>query len=79
MGKTMQVEVWVIVSENEDYHVGCDEETAAANYETECCQLCDAGSTRRIKVTLTVPVPEAVCLEGVVPDEATEGCTLAVK
>lgn len=71
--QTMQVEVWVVVSEGEDYAVGVDEESAAEAFESNVANLTDAGSTRRIRVTLTVPVPKPVELTGTVPEESREG------
>ena len=76
MAKTMQVEVWVIVSEGEDYAVGVDEEAAADAFENDVGEIKEAGATRRIRVVLTVPVPETVTLTGDVPAEGEAALTV---
>ncbi len=68
MAKTMQVEVWVFVSETGEYAVGADEAQAADQFVEDVGDLAEIGH-RRIKVRLTVPVPETVTLTGEVPAE----------
>lgn len=73
--KTCQVEVWVVVASTGDYEVGRDADAAEERYAD------DIGGNecrRMVKVTLTVPLPVAVELTGVVPEESSEGAELTV-
>lgn len=73
--ETCEVEVYVVVDSAGDYGVGRDEDEACEDYDS------DIGGTscrRIVKVKLTVPLPEAIVMTGVVPAEATEGTTLTV-
>jgi hypothetical protein len=69
MAKFIEVEAWVIVDGDENYVVSHDEESAAEKYGED---VGDAHATprRTIKVKLTVPVPEVVELEAIIPEEA---------
>lgn len=77
MAKTMQVEVWVLIGECEEYAVGCSEEAAVEKFEEDVSSLAEAGAVRRVRVVLTVPVPEAVTLTGTVPAEGAAELTVA--
>lgn len=69
---TATVEVWVLVDAVGDYSVGADEEAVAARYAEEVGAN-DSIAKRIVKVTLTVPLPRAVELVGVVSAEPTGG------
>ncbi len=66
---TMQaIEAWVMVNSDGEYEVAGDEAVAQERFEENCST---EGGRRLIKITLKVPLPEVVEIEGVVPD--TEG------
>lgn len=77
MARTMQVEVWVVVDEDENYDVGGSEEQAVERFVENVGEVGEAGATRRIKVLLTVPVPETVTLTGTVPAEGDAMLTVS--
>lgn len=77
MPQTMQVEVWILVDESGDYALAKDEDSLSESYENDIQPVADAGATRRIKVLLTVPMPEAVTLTGVVPAEGEATLSVA--
>jgi hypothetical protein len=66
--RTMQVEVWVMVDANEDYAVGTSAEEMVDSFDTNVGTDPEVA-TRRVKVVLTVPVPEVPVLTGEVPAE----------
>jgi len=66
---TMQdVEVFVMVNGDGEYEVGTSDTEAQERFEENCTT---EGGRRLIKITLKVPLPEVVEIEGEVPD--TEG------
>lgn len=71
MSQTTQIEVWVLIDQEGAYVVGKEAEGMQEKYDDE------VGGTdialRRVKVTLTVPLPKPIELTGVVPAEASEG------
>ena len=75
MATMQEIEVWVMVNADGEYDCGTDEEKATENFEANCST---DGGRQLIKITLTVPLPETIEVEGTVPD--TEGTpTLTVK
>lgn len=69
---TIQVEVWVLVDENGDYIASHDVDQLGEIYESQISADCGTAK-RKVKVLLTVPLPEPVTLTGTVPAEPTEG------
>ncbi len=67
--KMMQVEIWVLVNEGEEYAISRIEEDLVGNFENDVGPIGDAGTTRRVKVVLSIPIPETVTLTGDVPAE----------
>ncbi len=69
-----KIEIWVLMDENGNAVTSTDADTLHEQYDEEF----DADdrnilSTRRIKVTLTVPLPKPIELVGTVPAEPTTG------
>lgn len=64
---TTTVEVWIVVDSCGDYVVAKDEADLNDVYESDIQALGDAEGLRRVKVTLTVPLPVVVELSGTVP------------
>lgn len=75
MPKTAEIEVWVIVDADGDYRVGACEDDAVETYDHDIGLASIA--TRRVKVVLTVPLPYAPTLTGVVPAEGEAALTVA--
>lgn len=71
------VEVWVLVDDNGDCVASHDEEQLVELYESCVQSVSHANGLRRVKVILTVPLPEIVRGTGTVPQEGT--ATLEVK
>ena len=67
--ETVQVEIWVMVSESGEYEVSKD----SADLQPGPGEV-----SRMVKVTLTVPLPRPVELVGAVPAESVEGGELRV-
>ena len=65
--QTTTVEVWILVDSNGDYAIAKDSSDLADAYEQDIQACSDAEGLRRVKVTLTVPLPEPVELTGTVP------------
>jgi hypothetical protein len=77
MSPTTTVEVWVLVDDCGDYVVATDPDRLGEEYEADVQDLANAGGLRRVKVTLTVPLPEPVELTGVVADDGPATLTAA--
>jgi hypothetical protein len=77
MPKTTTIEVWVVIDEDGDYAAGTTDEDAATKYRDEIGEP-DLGTKgmRRVKVTLTIPLPEPIELAATVAAEKT--ATVAV-
>lgn len=74
MAETVQVEVFILVSDDRDYGVGRDEDAAKESYEN------DIGTTARPMrmVRVLVDVPFCVpTLKGTAPPEGEASLTLA--
>lgn len=68
MATMQEIEIWVMVNEEGEYEAGACDDDAVQRFEENCT----SGINRRlIKITLNVPLPETIELEGEVPD--TEG------
>ncbi len=66
MAVTMcEIEVWVVIDEDGDYAVGKDRESAAESFESDI-GFNNENGTRRVKLTVSVPLPEAIELTGTV-------------
>lgn len=68
-----QVEVWVLVDEDGNYVACEDAGDIHVRYDEVVGGDRDMLSMRRIKVTLTVPLPKPVELVGTVPAEPDGG------
>lgn len=66
--KTMTVEVWVIVDDASEYEVGTSESDAIERYKENVAEE-DSGTRgiRRVKLSVTVPLPETIELAVAVP------------
>lgn len=71
--ETTTVEVWVLVDEDGNYVASHDVDRLCEEYDDVIGGDRDSTSFRRIKVTLTVPLPKPVELTGVVPAEPVGG------
>jgi hypothetical protein len=71
------VEVWVLIGEGGDYVASNSPDNLAELYETDYDALADI-STRRVRITLSVPLPRPVELVGTVAAEP-EGGELVAK
>lgn len=76
MPQTVTLDVWVVVDEQGDYAVGTTDEHAAERYREEIGEP-DAGTLgfRRVKVAVSVPLPEAVELAVSVPADEPPAVT----
>lgn len=70
---TTQIEVWVLIDESGDYVAWHDADTIHEQYDAEVGGDRDTLSMRRVKVTLTVPLPKPVELVGTVTAEPDAG------
>jgi hypothetical protein len=73
--ETCEIEVWVMVNENGEYEVGCDEDEVGERYSDN---INDNLARRAVKVILTVPMPKPVTMRGTVPAEAEGEFALSV-
>jgi hypothetical protein len=74
--ETVSVEVFVVVDADGESVVADSEEGAIETYRDN---VGNNVPTRVIKISLAVPVPQAVTLTGVVPVEPTTGAELKVE
>lgn len=67
--KTCQVEIWLLVDADGNYVATHDEAELGDSYENCIGTLAEAAEMgcRRVKVTLTVPLPVTTELTGTVP------------
>lgn len=71
----ISVEMWACVDACGDYGVGADEEKARENYEEAIQALSESGGFRLVKVTVLVPLPEAIELTGEASEQETASLT----
>jgi hypothetical protein len=71
--ETTEVVVWVLVDEGGDYVACEDGDSIHERYDEVIGGDRDTQSMRRVKVTLTVPLPKPVELVGTVPAEPAGG------
>jgi hypothetical protein len=71
--ETVQVEMWVLIDEGGDYVACEDGDTIHERYDEVVGGDRDTLSMRRVKVTLTVPLPKPVELVGTIPAEPDGG------
>ncbi len=76
MPESVQCEVWVMVDESGDYVVAVQESDLADRYAEDIQDIGSAGGLRRIKIVVTVPLPETVELAGVVPVQGEASLTV---
>lgn len=70
---TVELEVWVVVDENGDYSTGNDGDQAAERYGEEIGGDQGTIGLRRVKLTITVPLPAPIELTAEVSAEETAG------
>ncbi len=61
-----EVEVWVLIDSNGDYVASDDADLLNERYEERVQEVSAAEGTRRIKITLKVPLPAVIELTGTV-------------
>lgn len=71
--ETVQVELWVLIDEAGEYVACEDVDVLHERYDDVIGGDRDTLSMRRVKVTLTVPLPKPVELVGMVPAEPHGG------
>ncbi len=70
----VDVEFWIIVTENGDYQIGLDADDLKTRYEESIDADGDRTvATRLVKVKLSVPTPVPVELSATVADEPASG------
>lgn len=69
MAATCECEIWLMLDSDGNYAVASSSDSLAERYEEDIGQCSDAGGLRRVKVSLTVPLPEVVELAGTVPEQ----------
>jgi hypothetical protein len=67
------LEVWILVDSDGDYVASHDADALNGMYADELQELEEAAGIRRIKVTLTVPLPTPIELTGEVAAEPVAG------
>jgi hypothetical protein len=77
MPKTTQIEVWAVIDEDGDYAVGACCDSAAERYAEDVGGDAGTRGIRRVKLLVTVPLPEPIVLTGEVT-EAEEVAGLRV-
>lgn len=75
MAKMAEIEVWVVVDEDGNYAAGVTEDDSATKYRDEVGEPDGSCGYRRVKLTVTVPLPEVIEVAVTVPD--TEGVPTA--
>jgi len=60
-----EVEIWVMANSDGEYESAGEESVAQERFEENCST---EGGRRLFKITLKVPLPEVVEIEGEVPD-----------
>lgn len=68
---TVELMVWVVVDESGDYAVGVDGDQAAERYAEDIGGDQGTIGIRRVKLTLTVPLPAPIQLTATVEAEET--------
>lgn len=59
----VELEIWVVVDENGDYAAGTNREEAEASFDNDIG--CDQSTaSRRIKLTVKVPLPKPIEITG---------------
>lgn len=66
--KTATVEVWVLVDENGQYVASDDHDTLHERYDEIIGDDRDVTALRRVKVTLTIPLPAVLEVSGTVDE-----------
>jgi hypothetical protein len=75
--QTTEVTVWVLVDSCGDYAVAKEADGLNDAYEQDIGSISDAEGLRRVKVTLTVPLPVVVELTGTVPADGPAALAVA--
>ncbi len=65
---TTTVEVWVLIDDEGNHVASHDAGLLNDLFEEHIQELSDAGGLRRVKLTITVPLPEVIEIEAEVPE-----------
>lgn len=72
------VEIWVTVDQDGDYECGSDQGVADERFEENIGELAAAAGLRRVKLSVTVPLPRVIEIAAVVEcDEADPTVTVS--
>lgn len=72
----LEVEVWVLVNEDGEYEVACDQDTLAERWAEGDYQQ---GTGQRVaQIKLRVPKPSPIVINGVLPEELVPEAELIV-
>lgn len=72
-----QVNLYVVVDEAGDFGYGTDYDGAIENYREDISE--DVCLLRGVSIVLTVPLPEAIKVNGVIPEEKCKDIQLEVQ
>lgn len=65
--KYTECEVWILIDEDGDYGIGKTSEDAATHYGEDVTELDGSLGTRRVCITLRVPLPTAFEITADIP------------
>lgn len=71
--ETCEIEVWVLVDEDGNAVADCNPDHLKDEYEADVGELETHVARRVVKITLTIPKPQAVSLACVIPAEVNAG------